>query len=86
MKIKDNFIIHDVHGKKIMVDATARDFKGIFQTNATGSDILIMLRDGLDRDTVVSKMLEKYEAEREVIEKDVDGMIGKLREIGAIED
>ena len=44
------------------------------------------LKEDVTKDDIIEKMLEKYDAPREVIAKDVETVLDTLRKIGAIHD
>ena len=61
-------------------------FNGMVRSNKTAGEIIDMLATPTTREAIVEAMLEKYDAPREVIERDVDKVISALSEIGAIDD
>lgn len=61
-------------------------FNGMVRSNSTAGEIIEMLKSEITRDEIVEKMFDKYEVEREILEKDVDKVLGALRSIGAIDE
>ena len=61
-------------------------FSGMVRSNSTAAEIITLLSEETTRDCVVDAMLEKYDAEREIIERDVDSVLESLRSIGAIDE
>lgn len=87
MKIKKGFITHTVGEKHMMVGGRNTGFAGLVKSNRTAGEIVDLLKEETDRDTVIGSMVKKYpDAPKEFIENDVDMVIGKLREIGALEE
>lgn len=85
MKLKSNFITHNTDEGMLMICAGGA-FNGMVRASSTAADIIELLKSDITRDGVVDAMLEKYDAERSVIEADVDGIIAKLRGIGALDE
>lgn len=86
MKLKKGFITHETDGEHITVSAGVSSFNGLIRSNSTAGFIINCLADGTTEDAIVEKMLEKYDAPREVIAADVKKVIANLRGIGAIDD
>ena len=85
MKLKEDYITYETDGEQIMVCASGA-FSGLARSNKTASFIIDCLREDTTEEAIVEKMLEKYDAPKEIISADVAKIIVKLREIGAIED
>ncbi len=86
MKLKEDFVTYEVNGEQMLVCASGA-FQGIARGNKTSAFILDCLKEDITVDGIVDKILTKFEgAPREVIYRDVCGIIDKLREIGAIEE
>lgn len=87
MKLKTGFITHTI-GKEQMMVATgpaAKDFHGLVRSNETAAFIVDCLKKDTTEEEIVSAMLQEYDAPEEVIAADVARIVGKLREIGALE-
>ncbi len=85
MKLKSNFVTHSSGDEQLMICAGG-DFSGMVRSNSTAADIIDLLKKETTRDRIVDVMLEKYDAERSVIERDVDKILASLRSIGAIDE
>ncbi len=83
MKLKDEFIAH-VSGKDSMLISVNADFNGVVKANSTAGYIIELLKNEITYDEIVYSMLEKYDADRAVIEKDVRTILKQLESIGAI--
>ena len=55
------------------------------QLNESATEIWNHIADGRSRDEICNLMFDKYEVEREALERDVDGVISKLCDNGFIE-
>ena len=86
MKLKKNFIYHNT-GEEIVLVATGETrFSGIVKGNKTVGFIFECLKTDITEQEIVAKMREKYDAPEDVIENDVENVIRKLREIGALDE
>ena len=86
MKLRDGFITHTSNGEHITVTAGNTAFNGMIRSNQTAGFIMECLKNDVTKEDIVEKMLEKYDADRERIESDVDKVLEQLRSIGAIDD
>ena len=88
MKLKDGFVTHNSDGEQIMVAVgeMAKEFLGLVRSNRTAAFIVECLKEDTTKEKIVDAMLEKYEVSRAVVEKDVDDILGKLRNVGAIDE
>ena len=62
------------------------EFSGMVRSNSTAAEIINMLKSETTREDIILGMLEKYDATREQVERDVDKIIASLRQIGAIDE
>jgi len=86
MKLRDGFITHESAGEHIMVTAGTTAFNGMVRSNKTAGFIVECLKSDVTKEDIIEKMLDKYDAPRERIEKDVEKILGQLQDIGAIDD
>ena len=86
MKLKSEYVTYPVDDKEIMVGTGTSSFKGLVKMNASAAYIISCLKEETDEETVINKMLEKYDAERDVIAKDVAYVVEILRSIGALDE
>lgn len=84
MKVMSNYIVKHVLDNEIIIDVSG-DSKSIIRLNETASFMFALLKDGISKEGLIEKMLENYEAEKELIEKDVDEFINKLEELKILE-
>jgi methyltransferase-like protein len=85
MRLKDAFITHDSEGEQVLIDVTS-SFAGLVRSNKTAAFIVDCLKTDTTKEQIVDAMYEKYDAPKEVLQKDVDAIIDKLRGIGALEE
>lgn len=85
MKLKKTFITHTTDNEQLMVSSDG-SFGGMVRSNRTAKEIIDFLARDVTREDIILGMLEKYDVEREVLERDVDKVLASLRSIGAIDD
>lgn len=86
MKLKDGFITHQFDDTQVLIATEKVDFKGIVNNNSTAAFIVDCLKVETTREQIIEKILEKYEASPDVVAEDVDIVLSKLRNIGAIDE
>ena len=86
MRLKEGFITHESAGEHIMVTAGNTTFHGMVRSNKTAGYIVECLKRDISKEEIIAKMIEKYDAPREQIEKDVEKILEQLCNIGAIDD
>ena len=86
MKLKAGFLTHETGGEHITVTAGNTNFNGLIRSNQTAGFIIESLKESITKEALIEKLLEKYDASREQITKDVENVIDTLRQIGAIDD
>lgn len=85
MKLKENFISHISGDEQILIDTTS-SFSGLIRSNKTAAFIVECLKEETTKEHIVDLMSEKYDASREVIEKDVSDILDSLRKVGALDE
>lgn len=86
MRLKEGFITHETDGEQIMVAAGKNRFSGLVRSNSTAAFIVDCLKTETTKREIVDAMEAKYDAPRDVMEQDVDKILDKLREIGALDE
>lgn len=86
MKLNKNFLVHKTGNDTVVVPTGNADFSGVVKGNETLGIILELLKNDTTESAVVEALTKEYDAPREVIEKDVSDVIGRLRKIGAVDD
>ena len=85
MKLKDTFITHDSEGEQVLIDVSS-SFAGLIRSNKTAAFIVDCLKKETTEEAIVDAMYAKYDAERDVLKKDVEKILGKLRSVGALDE
>lgn len=86
MKLKDGFITHETDDEQIMVSTGSVRFSGLVRSNKTAALIVDCLKSETSESKIVEKMLEKYDAPKEIICEDVKKILDVLRSIGALDE
>ena len=55
------------------------DFNGIINLNETGAFLFKLMQSGIDREELISKMLDEYEVTPLKAEEDIDLFIEKVK-------
>ncbi len=88
MKIKDGFILKDVAGSKIVIaTGDARlSFNGVMTFNSVGAEIFELLNGENTPDEIVKKISEDYGVSADIVEKDFNALIQKLKKYGMLDE
>ena len=86
MKLKEGFVTQEIGGRQVMVAVNGEMFNGMVRSNETAGYIVSLLKNDTTKEEIVKTMLKEFDASEEQVSKDVDMVIAKLREIGAILD
>ena len=88
MKIRDGYILKDVAGNKIVIstNSSSVSFNGVMTFNEVGAEIFTLLDGKNTRDEIISKISEEYNAPINVVSKDFDAIVEKMKEYDLIEE
>lgn len=88
MKIKDGYILKKVAGENIVIaTGEARlSFNGIITFNEVGAEVFTRLDGTRSINQIVDEIALLYNAPKDVIEKDINKLIEKMRNHGLIEE
>lgn len=86
MRLKEGFITHETEGEQILVAAGNVKFAGLVRSNRTAAFIVDSLKNDTTKAAIVEKMAKRYDAPRDVLERDVETILEKLRGIGALDE
>ena len=84
MKLKDTFVTYASGNEHTMV--ATEGFLGMVRSNKTAAFIIEALKESTTPEKIAEAMAEKYDAPRDVIARDVERTLEKLRALGAIEE
>ncbi len=86
MRLCDDFVTETVDNEHIMVAADSKRFSGLVRSNKTAAIIIEQLKNDVTREDIIQTMLQKFDAPRSVIERDVDMVLTNLRSIGSLNE
>ncbi|MCI9617820.1 MAG: PqqD family protein [Eubacterium sp.] len=87
MKVKEGFIKKKMGTQAVVIaiGSASKIFNGMVKLNETGELMWDKLVEGTTREELIAAILEVYEVEEEVAQKDVDRFIEILKKPGIIE-
>ena len=86
MKLNKNYIRHEMDGSTLVVPVAGADFHGVVHGNSTVGAILELLENDITLDGIVDAMCERFDGDPAIIREDVEDVVTRLREIGAIDE
>jgi hypothetical protein len=88
MKIKNDFLLRNIAESHIVVPVGERviDFKGMMTLNETGCFLWNCLKDGIDYQALLTKILDEYEVDEETAKNDLDEFLQAARASGVLEE
>lgn len=88
MKIKDGFILKDVAGSKIVIaTGEARlSFNGVITFNSVGAEIFNLLDGTNSPEEIVSKIATDYNVDSEIVKRDFDALVEKLKKHNLLDE
>ncbi len=78
ISIKKQLNVTDLSGEKVMIDFESGKY---FMIKGVGNDIWDLLSNDITPQQIIDKLLEEYDVEKEVCEKEVMDFLGKMREL-----
>ena len=87
MKLNENFVYKTIAGQPVVVPVgeAAKKINGIISLNGPAEIIWKCLQDGKGYDEIASSVKAEYDADEEIIKKDLDAFLEKLRGYGILE-
>lgn len=88
MKLHNGFITYNSGSEQIMVAAGAASevFRGMVRSNETAAFIIDCLKEEITQTDLADKLVARYDAPRELIERDLQNILNTLRKIGALDE
>lgn len=86
MKLKEEFIVHNVGDETLLVPTADAGFHGLVQGNKTVDVILNCLLEDTTEEEILSVMKERFDGNEDDMRADIADVIAQLRSIGAIDD
>ena len=86
MKLKKGFITHDTCNESILVPMGGAGWSGVVKGNKTLGVILDLLKTDTTETAIIDAMKRRFNAQEDVIVRDVGKALSELREIGALDE
>lgn len=89
MKLKEDYVTYEASKEEIIAVATGETadlFNGLLRANRIAGEIMGYLREDITEDEIVSRLLERYDADENTIRSDVSEILEVLRSVDAIEE
>ena len=88
MRIKEKYVKTELGEEALLVPVgeEAEQFRGVVRLNETAAYIVDLLRQDRTEKELTDALLEAYDVERAVAEKDVKAMLDTLRNVHALAD
>ena len=85
MKLSKKFIMHNSGEESLLVPTGEAEFSGVVKGNKILGQILSLLTEDTDEDSIIEKMEAIFDADRDIISKDVKKALAELRKVGALD-
>ena len=86
MKLRDEFVTHQLGDKQVLVATGNSSFSGIVRSNATAAFIVNLLTHDTTRENLIDAILQEYDCTAEQAEHAVTYVLDNLRTIGALDE
>ncbi len=86
MKLKNEFIVHNIGDETLLVPTAEASFHGLVQGNKTVDTILSCLKEDTTEEKILDSLKEKYDGDEADMRTDIADVIKRLRAIGAIDE
>ena len=80
--ISKDVLAQELDGETVLLDLASESFFGLDEVSTR---VWQLLRDGAGRAEIIDRLLEEYEVERDVLERDIEDLLVSLAEAGLIE-
>lgn len=89
MKLKEDYVIYESGEEESIAVATGESatvFNGLLRANKTAAFIMECLGEETTEEEIVSRMLERFDADEQNVRSDVREILDVLRSAAAIEE
>lgn len=88
MKVNKDFIYKTMAGTPVLIPVgdAAKNINGMISLNGPAELIWKALEAGKAYDGIVADIKAEYDADEEIIKKDLDNFLLKLKSVGALEE
>lgn len=88
MKLNKNFIYKTIAGMPVVVPVgdAAKNINGVISLNGPAELIWKALEADKDYDIIVAEIKAEYDADEDIIKKDLSNFLAKLKSVGALDE
>lgn len=88
MKVREGFLLRVIGDEPVVVavGGASKYFNGMIKLNASGVFLFELMKEDVSKETLVDKLIEKYDVDREKADKDVDAFIKTLKGAKVLDD
>lgn len=88
MRLKKGFVTYVSDGEQLMVASgpAAKFFHGMVKSNETAAFIIDQMKKETTVEKITAKMCETYDVSEDIAKRDIEMVVDKLREIGAVDE
>ena len=79
--LSKNVLAQEIDGETVLLDLASESFFGLDEVSTR---VWQLLSEGVGRDRVIDTLLDEYDVDREVLEKDVGELLQRLAEAGLV--
>lgn len=86
MKLKQNYALREIAGELLLVPVgkASLNFNQMLTLNEVGADIWKLLPEADSEEEIVTRLLQEYEVDPEVLRADVAEFIESVRKLGIL--
>ena len=88
MKIKEEYVLQNIVDKWVVIDTNGKslNFNKILSLNDSGKFLWEKLENGADTDYLVKSLMDSFDVDKQLAQKDVEKFVSELKELGCLED
>ncbi len=86
MKVKKGLLLNKIGDDYVVVATNTDVFKGMLKLNESGAMIFNNMQEDITISELVDLVLAEYDAEREIVERDVLAFVETFKSVGLIEE
>ena len=79
--LSKNVLAQEIDGETVLLDLASESFFGLDEVSTR---VWQLLGEGVGRDRLIDTLLDEYDVDREVLEKDVGELLQRLAEAGLV--
>ena len=87
MKIKEGFVVREIAGECVVIalgDAS-KSFNGMIKLNESARLLWELLAKGCEKEELIDAVLNEYDVERTIVERDVEQLLETLKGANILE-